>query len=63
MVAAICFHWIPLNHELELTSDRNKWAADVVLVCMVVFVAFYSVGAGNIAWMSSEFYPIEVRAS
>lgn len=29
---------------------------------MVVFVAFYSAGAGNIAWMSSEFYPLEVRA-
>lgn len=62
VVAAICFHWIPLNHDLELTSHKNKWAADVVLVCMVIFVAFYSLGAGNIAWMSSEFYPIEVRA-
>ncbi|KAJ5381137.1 uncharacterized protein N7496_003565 [Penicillium cataractarum] len=61
-VAAISFHWIPLNHNLELTSHKNGWAADIVLVCMVVFVAFYSAGAGNIAWMSSEFYPLEVRA-
>ncbi|KAJ5099318.1 hypothetical protein N7532_006319 [Penicillium argentinense] len=60
--AAICFHWVPISPELEITSTQTGWAADVVLVCMVVFVAFYSIGAGNIAWMSSEFYPIEVRA-
>lgn len=62
LCAAICFHWIPLNHELELTASSGGWAADVVLACMVVYVAFYSVGAGNIAWMSSEFFPLEVRA-
>ncbi|KAJ5763090.1 hypothetical protein N7533_001771 [Penicillium manginii] len=60
--AAICFHWVPLSPSLEITSQKTGWAADLVLVSMVVFVAFYSVGAGNIAWMSSEFYPIEVRA-
>lgn len=60
--AAICFHWVPLSADLEVTSQKTGWAADLVLVSMVVFVAFYSVGAGNIAWMSSEFYPIEVRA-
>lgn len=60
-VAAICFPWIPLNHDLELTLYRNGGAADIVLIYMVVFVAFYSAGAGNITWMSSEFYTLEVR--
>jgi len=60
--AAICFHWVPISPSLEITSQQTGWAADVVLASMVVFVVFYSVGAGNIAWMSSEFYPIEVRA-
>jgi SP family myo-inositol transporter-like MFS transporter 13 len=54
-VVAICFHWVPLSYNLELTSNKNGWAADIVLVCMVFFVAFYSAGAGNIAWMSSDF--------
>ncbi|KAK5788238.1 hypothetical protein VI817_009196 [Penicillium citrinum] len=60
--AAICFHWIPISPSLEIISQQTGWAADGVLASMVVFVAFYSIGAGNIAWMSSEFYPIEVRA-
>ncbi|KAJ5709568.1 hypothetical protein N7493_009859 [Penicillium malachiteum] len=62
LCAAICFHWVPLNHELELTASSGDWAAYAVLACMVVYVPFYSVGAGNIAWMSSEFFPLEVRA-
>lgn len=62
VVAAVCFHWVPLDKNLEVTSGKVEWAADVVLLCMLVYVAFYSLGAGNIAWMSSEFYPIEVRA-
>lgn len=61
VVEAICFHWVPLNHALELIFHKNKWATHVVL-CIVIFVAFYSLGAGNIAWMSSELDPIEVRA-
>ncbi|KAJ5698342.1 hypothetical protein N7462_000347, partial [Penicillium macrosclerotiorum] len=33
-VAAVCFHWVPLNHDLELTSNKNGWAANAVLACM-----------------------------
>jgi SP family myo-inositol transporter-like MFS transporter 13 len=60
--AAICFHWVPINHDLSLKSNKVGWPADVVLVCMVVYVGFYSTGMGNTAWLSSEFYPMEVRA-
>lgn len=35
VVTAICFHWIPLNHELGLTTKKGSWAADVVVVFMV----------------------------
>ncbi|KAJ5105075.1 hypothetical protein NUU61_002422 [Penicillium alfredii] len=59
---AICFRWIPLGHDLTLKTQKVGWAADVVLVCLVVYVAFYSIGSGNIAWMGNEFFPIEVRA-
>lgn len=63
VVAAICFHWIPINHDLSLAgSPEVGWPAIVVLVSMVFYVAFYSSGIGNTAWLSSEFYPMEVRA-
>lgn len=60
--AAVCFHWIPINHDLTLKNNTVGWSAYVVLVCMVVYVGFYSTGMGNTAWLSSEFYPMEVRA-
>ena len=61
-LAAITFHWIPINHDLTLKSNVVGWPAYVVLVCMILYVAFYSSGMGNTAWLSSEFFPMEVRA-
>jgi len=61
-LAAVCFHWIPVNHDLTIESTKVGWPAYVVLVCMIFFVAFYSSGVGNMAWVSSEFYPMEIRA-
>lgn len=29
---------------------------------MIIYVGFYSSGMGNTAWLSSEFFPMEVRA-
>ncbi|MCJ1474259.1 myo-inositol transporter [Lambiella insularis] len=61
-LAAIVFHWIPVRHDLTLINAQVGWPADVVLVCMVFYVAFYSSGMGNTAWLSSEFFPMEVRS-
>ncbi|KAH8898909.1 general substrate transporter [Thozetella sp. PMI_491] len=63
VVAAICFHWIPINHDLTLVEGAVVgWPAIVVLISMVFYVANYSAGVGNTAWISSELYPMEVRA-
>jgi SP family myo-inositol transporter-like MFS transporter 13 len=56
------FHWIPVNHDLTLVNAKVGWPADVVLICMVFYVAFYLSGMGNTAWLSSEFFPMEIRA-
>ncbi|WKT47552.1 hypothetical protein QSH57_012457 [Fusarium oxysporum f. sp. vasinfectum] len=46
IVAAVCFKYIPINHDLSLASDAKiGWPAIVVLVSMVIF-----------------FFPMEVRA-
>ncbi|KAK5110312.1 hypothetical protein LTR85_001293 [Meristemomyces frigidus] len=61
--AAIAFHWIPINHDLTLVAGAKIGApAIVVLIMMIVYVGFYSSGMGNTAWLSSEFFPMEVRA-
>ena len=63
IIAAVCFKWIPINHDLSLKENATVgWPAIVVLVSMVFYVGFYSSGIGNTAWLSSEFFPMEVRA-
>lgn len=63
VVAAIAFHWIPIRDDLSLASGATAgWPAILVLVSMVLYVGFYSSGIGNTAWLSSEFFPMEVRA-
>lgn len=60
---AIAFSFIPINRQtLEVTSDNIRTPAIVVLVFIIWFVAFYSVSVGNTAWMSTDFFPMEVRA-
>jgi SP family myo-inositol transporter-like MFS transporter 13 len=62
-VAAITFKWIPLDqHTLELTNTNIGWPAYLVLVCMILFVAFYAAGLGCVPWQANEFLPMEVRA-
>ncbi|KZL83335.1 myo-inositol transporter [Colletotrichum incanum] len=63
IVAAVAFKWIPINHDLSLGEGATVGPpAIIVLVSMVFFVGFYSSGIGNTAWLSSEFFPMEVRA-
>jgi SP family myo-inositol transporter-like MFS transporter 13 len=61
-IAAVAFHWIPINHDLSLRTQKIGWAGYLVLVSMILYVGFYSSGIGNTAWVSSEFFPMEVRA-
>ncbi|KAJ9489700.1 hypothetical protein VN97_g3560 [Penicillium thymicola] len=61
-VAAIGFHWIPVSHNLVLETNDIGWPAYLLLASMIIFVVFYSLGIGNLAWVSSEFFPIEIRA-
>ncbi|KAI9163570.1 Myo-inositol transporter 1 [Paramyrothecium foliicola] len=64
ILAAVCFKWIPINHDLTLAAGADVgWPAIVVLMSMVFYVAFYSSGIGNTAWLSSEFFSMPVRAS
>ncbi|KAK2757396.1 myo-inositol transporter [Colletotrichum kahawae] len=63
IVAAVAFKWIPINHGLSLGEGATMGPpAIIVLLSMVFFVGFYSSGIGNTAWLSSEFFAMEVRA-
>ena len=63
LAVAIAFHFIPVNTKtLELEATSVSAPAIVVLVFIIWFVFFYGVSVGNTAWMSTDFFPMEVRA-
>lgn len=63
IAVAVAFSFIPVNTDtLELQTTSVSPAAIVVLVFIVCFVFFYGVSVGNTAWMSTDFFPMEVRA-
>ncbi|CAI7570146.1 unnamed protein product [Penicillium pancosmium] len=61
-ITAIGFHYIPTRPDLTLEKTDIGWSAYLVLASMIIFVVFYSLGIGNLAWVSSEFFPTEIRA-
>ncbi|KAK9418071.1 putative Major facilitator superfamily (MFS) profile domain-containing protein [Seiridium unicorne] len=63
IIAAVAFKYIPMTHDLVIVAGANiGWQANLVLASMICFVAFYSSGIGNTAWLSSELFPMEVRS-
>ncbi|KAJ3570401.1 hypothetical protein NPX13_g5746 [Xylaria arbuscula] len=62
-VSAVAFAYIPIRHDLTLEPGTTiGWPAKLVLVSVVIYVAFYSSGIGNTAWLSSELFAMEVRS-
>ncbi|KAK6825264.1 hypothetical protein PG987_012758 [Apiospora arundinis] len=43
-------------------SNSGGGAAVTILVSMIVFVAAYALGLGNVPWMQSELFPLNVRS-
>jgi SP family myo-inositol transporter-like MFS transporter 13 len=63
MAVAIAFHFIPIDTEtLAITTTKINIPAIVVLVFIIWFVFFYSISVGNVAWTSTDFFPMEVLA-
>ncbi|OOF93409.1 hypothetical protein ASPCADRAFT_173152 [Aspergillus carbonarius ITEM 5010] len=63
VAVAISIHFIPVNMEtLEPLNPGVSGPAIAVLVFVIWFVVFYGVSVGNTAWMSTDFFPLEVRA-
>lgn len=63
LAVAVAFSFIPINTEtLALEVNTVTTPAVVVLVFIIWFVFFYGVSVGNTAWMSTDFFPMEVRA-
>ncbi|KAG2069398.1 general substrate transporter [Suillus decipiens] len=62
-LASIAFHYMTLHTGGELVSGvsySRSWSA-IVLLSMIIFVASYATGLGNVPWQQGELFGLEVR--
>lgn len=62
-LAAIAFWKMTENTGGRLVEGATyplQWS-NMMLGMMVVFIAFYATGSGNITWTTSELFPLEMR--
>lgn len=67
LLAAFGFSFMTLGQSSEVEgattgSKGYEAAASVVLVSIMVYVAAYALGLGNVPWMQSELFPLAVRS-
>jgi MFS transporter, SP family, solute carrier family 2 (myo-inositol transporter), member 13 len=67
LLAAFGFSFIhiktqPADEVVSLTSSPEKSAARVILASIMLYVAAYAIGLGNVPWMQSELFPLAVRS-
>ncbi|KAF8589738.1 general substrate transporter [Ramaria rubella] len=62
-LAAISFHFLTIRTNSQLvdgTKYPDSWSA-LVLLSMIIFVASYATGLGNVPWQQGELFGLEVR--
>lgn len=62
-LASIAFHYMTLHTGGDLVngvSYSRSWSA-IVLLSMIIFVASYATGLGNVPWQQGELFGLEVR--
>ncbi|KAF8179882.1 general substrate transporter [Pholiota molesta] len=62
-LASISFHYLTRQtggNLVDGTAYSTTWSA-LVLVSMIVFVASYATGLGNVPWQQGELFSLEVR--
>ena len=62
VLASICFHFIDIDFSDTSNEDvkHGAWSV-IVIIAMLVYVAFYACGIGNVPWQQSELFPMRVR--
>ncbi|KHN97771.1 General substrate transporter [Metarhizium album ARSEF 1941] len=66
LCTAIGFSFLPFggaNAQSQHPSEAgSQGAAYVILVSIMLYVASYGIGLGNVPWMQSELFPLSVRS-
>ena len=52
----------PIDPDPSNPSDSNTLPALLILASIMLYVASYALGLGNVPWMQSELFPLSVRS-
>lgn len=61
LMSAFGFSFITLDQSDAENSGAGN-AAGIILVSIMVYVAAFAIGLGNVPWMQSELFPLSVRS-
>ena len=66
LITGVAFHFLPdISHNTKVFSVSTPriglWPL-LVLFSIILYVAAYAVGLGNVPWQQSELFPLSVRA-
>jgi len=56
-IAAIAFHWIPVDKNLVLHAQGISWAGILLLVTIIFYVGFFTAGVAPVAWVGTDSFP------
>ncbi|KYK58390.1 hypothetical protein DCS_05404 [Drechmeria coniospora] len=59
--ASIGFSYLSFSPDAPSNSD-HRIAASIVLTSIMLYVASFALGLGNVPWMQSELFPLSVRS-
>lgn len=67
LLAAFGFSFMTLGQSSDVSSsaapDKGyEGAASIILISIMIYVAAYALGLGNVPWMQSELFPLAVRS-
>lgn len=64
LMSAFGFSFITLGDPSEVSSNEDSAGAgaSIILISIMVYVASFAIGLGNVPWMQSELFPLSVRS-
>lgn len=64
LMSAFGFSFITLGDPSDVSSndDSAGSGANIILISIMVYVASFAIGLGNVPWMQSELFPLSVRS-
>lgn len=71
VLCAVAFNFVDLSGEEDASSfitpftpslESDKTWPTIILLAMILYVAGYAIGLGNVPWQQSELFPLSVRS-